>query len=524
MRTNLPITGREETFGPDERLISTTNLRGVIQSANSTFIRVSGFSEDELKGQPHNIVRHPDMPEAVYENFWATLKAGQPWMGIVKNRCKNGNHYWVSAYVSPIYQGGEQVGFQSVRTNASEAQKQRASALYQRMKRGKRTASLWQRLGLGVQTLGAGLLALLLISSGAYLLGAGSVGVGGLAVLVGLLSGTTGAFSARRRLNSLAEHCRRVFDNEVGALVYGNGNDIVARSELALAMQRSQLQALRGRMEDLTGDLARAANESSEAADAGQNATENQENEIQQVATAMEQMTVSVEEVSRNTNDASDAAADAAHKANSGRETIMRTTDAIRTLVTRVDEASSAMAELRKEAQSISSVIEVINGIAEQTNLLALNAAIEAARAGESGRGFAVVADEVRQLAQRVSQSTREISDTIQKLESRTRATADTMEQSRQSAEEVGNDAERSSEMIQSIEESVERIRDMASQIASAAEEQSSTSQDMSKRVTQISRSAEDSAEIAANTKQTSESLVQMVGEIKGVVQQFRLT
>lgn len=523
MRTNLPVTGREETFGADERLISTTNLRGVIQSANETFIRVSGFSQEELEGQPHNIVRHPDMPEAVYENFWSTLKAGRPWMGVVKNRCKNGDHYWVSAYVSPVYQNGEQVGFQSVRTNATPEQKERASSLYRRMKKTSRVVSLWHRAGASLQALAAGAFALVLVGAGAYLLGAGMITAGSLLLVAGLATGLTGALFVGRRLIGLEQHCRDVFDNTVGSIVYGNGTDVVARAELALAMQRSQLQALRGRMEDLTGDLSKAAQDSSEAADEGSQAIERQENEIHQVAAAMEEMNTTVEEVASNTSDASDLAGDAAHKAISGRETILRTTGAMQTLVERVSEANTSMEMLREEAQSIRSVIEVINSIAEQTNLLALNAAIEAARAGESGRGFAVVADEVRQLAHRVSESTKEIGQTIEKLDERTEATAQSMEQSRQSAEEVGSDAERSSEMIQSIETSVERIRDMAQQIASAVEEQSSTSNDMSQRINQISQSSQESADIARNTRQTSDSLVRMVEEIKGVVQQFRL-
>ena len=88
MRQNLPVTDREQTYGSDERLISTTNLRGVIQDANETFVQVSGFTPKELQGQPHNMVRHPEMPEAVYANFWDTLKSGKPWMGVIKNRCK----------------------------------------------------------------------------------------------------------------------------------------------------------------------------------------------------------------------------------------------------------------------------------------------------------------------------------------------------------------------------------------------------------------------------------------------------
>ena len=98
MRTNLPVTGKELMLADDAMIVSKTNLKGQITYINKDFLDVSGFTEAELIGEPHNIVRHPDMPVQAYEDMWATLKAGRPWIGLVKNRCKNGDHYWVEAY------------------------------------------------------------------------------------------------------------------------------------------------------------------------------------------------------------------------------------------------------------------------------------------------------------------------------------------------------------------------------------------------------------------------------------------
>src|SRR5690606_9165209 len=116
MRRNEPVTQREQVYSTDCNLISITNLKGLIQYANDDFCDVSGYSRNELKGQPHNLIRHPDMPPAAFQDLWSTLKAGQSWMGIVKNRCKNGDHYWVDAFVSPTQSGTQTVEYQSVRT------------------------------------------------------------------------------------------------------------------------------------------------------------------------------------------------------------------------------------------------------------------------------------------------------------------------------------------------------------------------------------------------------------------------
>lgn len=118
MKHNGPVTQIEETFPEHANILSTTQPDGKITYVNNDFIRISGFDEQELLGQNHHIVRHPDMPPAVFRVFWETLKQGSSWMGIVKNRCKNGNHYWVDAYASPISKDGRIAEYQSVRRKA----------------------------------------------------------------------------------------------------------------------------------------------------------------------------------------------------------------------------------------------------------------------------------------------------------------------------------------------------------------------------------------------------------------------
>src|SRR5690606_41474561 len=116
MKVNLPVTGREIALGADSNILSTTDPKGVITSVNPEFVRISGFEEAELLGQSHDMVRHPDMPPAAFEHLWRTLKAGRPWLGVIKNRCTHGDHYWVSAVVTPLLKEGRIVDCPSVST------------------------------------------------------------------------------------------------------------------------------------------------------------------------------------------------------------------------------------------------------------------------------------------------------------------------------------------------------------------------------------------------------------------------
>lgn len=130
---NYPVTGHEPDFASDAIILSTTDLKGRITYCNKDFIDVSGFTENELYGKAHNIVRHPDMPPLAFADLWSNLKAGKNWMGMVKNRCKNGDHYWVNAYAMPILENGTAVEYQSVRTKPTREQIQRAERLYPKL-------------------------------------------------------------------------------------------------------------------------------------------------------------------------------------------------------------------------------------------------------------------------------------------------------------------------------------------------------------------------------------------------------
>ena len=130
MRNNQPVTGAERFFDADVAIVSHSDPQGRITFVNDDLLRVSGFSAEELIGEQHSLLRHPDMPAEAFRDMWATLTRGRPWSGLVKNRCKNGDHYWVRAAVTPEPEGG----FMSVRVRPERAEVDAAEALYQRMR------------------------------------------------------------------------------------------------------------------------------------------------------------------------------------------------------------------------------------------------------------------------------------------------------------------------------------------------------------------------------------------------------
>ncbi len=150
MRTNLPVTQNEVTLRDDTLIVSKTDLKGRLTYINRDFIEVSGFSEQELIGEPHNIVRHPDMPVEAFQDLWDTLKAGRPWTGYVKNRCKNGDYYWVLANTTPIWENGQMTGYLSVRRKPTREAAAAHEAIY-RSFREKQQGNLKIRYGQAVK-------------------------------------------------------------------------------------------------------------------------------------------------------------------------------------------------------------------------------------------------------------------------------------------------------------------------------------------------------------------------------------
>ena len=522
MRVNLPVSGREVIVGDTSNILSTTDLNGTITYANPDFVAISGFSEQELLGEPHNMVRHPDMPEAAFADLWQTLKANRSWMGLVKNRCKNGDHYWVSAFVTPVSRDGKVVEYQSVRTRPQPEQIRMAETLYARMREGRAATALRPPLlGMSARVaLLAGLGGAAGTALGA-LLGGAPLAAAATAVVLGGAAAAGLAALALAPLRQLARQARRVGHNPASQLVYTGRRDEIGEIAFAMKMLETEAGAMVGRIADCSRQLSSHARDLLGAVHGSTQSASRQQRETDLIATAIQQMAASVQEVALNAQRTAEVAARADSEAASGREIVGLTGNSITRLANDIQQAAEVIQQLDNHSQEISRVLEVIHGIAEQTNLLALNAAIEAARAGDQGRGFAVVADEVRQLASRTSMATADIQTMIGALQDGTRQAVDVMQRSRDQAQHSVSHAGQAEHSLCGINSRVNEISEMSNQIAAAVDQQSSVGEEISQTIVSIRGSSDEHVTTGLHSQRSASGVAHLADGMLELVQQF---
>ncbi|GHC88658.1 aerotaxis sensor receptor [Pseudorhodoferax aquiterrae] len=499
MRSNLPVTQKEYIFPDDATLLSTTDLQSYVTYANAAFVQASGFDQDELIGQPHNLVRHPDMPPQAFGDLWATLKSGRSWSALVKNRRKDGDHYWVRANVTPVVRNGQTTGYMSVRTKPGREEVAQAEALYARFRSGQARGWAFHQ-GLVLRTgwlrwlslpqtmpvrwrLRAALLFVLLVSvGGAALLPRLGMAPEAVAAAVALACAVATLWlEARiaRPLQRVLQQAQCVASGSPGENVHLDRVDEIGMVLRAVNQAGLNLRSL---VDDVGQQVAGVEQASQGISRDNQDLsarTEQAASSLQQTAASMEQMTATVKA-------SASAAAQAVGLAGTASAAARQGGAVIGQVVQTMDAITAASSKIRD-------IIGVIDGIAFQTNILALNAAVEAARAGEQGRGFAVVAAEVRALAQRSAQAAKEVGKLIHN-------SSEQVDSGNQQVRDAGA-------AMQDIVQQVGKVADLIQEIGASAREQSQGIDQVNVAVTELDRMTQQNAAMVGHAREAASGL-----------------
>ncbi|MBU2980091.1 PAS domain-containing methyl-accepting chemotaxis protein [Alteromonas sp. C1M14] len=519
MRNNQPVSQVLYPLSPESRLISSTDTRGVIVHCNDAFTQASGFPKEELIGKNHNVIRHPDMPSMVFKEMWDTLRSGRIWMGLVKNRRQNGDHYWVSAFVTPVFESGQIVGYESVRIPATPEEIDRAEHCYKRLRNGAAAVPKSEVVGnffyqyLPFIAVGIPFVAMITLLSGALAGGISAVGFFICALWIAIMG--------KREWLDLIALSPGSYSNELVAQTYFKHGSHRARAKLVLVGELARNRTALERIREGAKGLNSIADSTHEQSEITSTSVMQQNEATQSIASAVNQMSQTIQGVAERVESNADSARRASSDVDAGNAKAEEALNAINELKDAVTSISQTVEELAQSTNDIGEAASLISTIADQTNLLALNAAIEAARAGEQGRGFAVVADEVRSLASKTRDSTDRIHHIIQVLAERTERAVRVSGDGMASAEKGAKVVEDTRTTLADINAAVSVIAGQTLEMATAVEQQSSVAEHINQQIVEIADGAKNTQNASEASLIASQRLRDTVAEVHSVITRF---